>query len=319
MTPEELHAALREGAWVELVAAARAQRATVGLDTPRVEALLARAWVRLGQPPDAIEAAESAARQRTHAAIQLALGEAKLASGQPGTARALLMEVLEGAPEGSLLLHEATCALAMVQRAVGEAEHGYARATWALARAQDQDEDPLRVEEALVVVGHTAWASGQTAEATTAFERVLALRRAREAAPVLRAEALDGLGVCARHDSRPFDAVGHHRQALELWVAGAGEDSGPVSACLHQLAQALHRTGDFVAARNEMARALLATGATLGKDHVDTWITRFELARYEVDCGNPELGLRRMAESRAEVARRLGDTHPVVRAMDRYL
>lgn len=315
---DTLHRLLREGAWVEAVARGRQARQGDDPDTPRVEALLARLWVRLGQPDEAREAAGRALRSSMASEVLLAVAEAALAGGEPGRARAELARV--EAPTGSLLAHEADLALAMILQATGAPEKGYARATAALARAREQREaDPLRVEEALVVVGYTAWASGSLGEARGAFTRALELRTSRSAAPVLLAEVLDGLGITARHDQAPFEAVELHERALEQWVAGTGEQSGPVSACRHRLAQALHRTGDFLAARDEMARALLATGATLGRDHVDTWITRFELARYEVDCGRPEHGLPRMAEARAEVADRLGDTHPVVRAMDRYL
>lgn len=313
---QQLHTLLREGAWVELVAIARAARAIPDVQTPHVEALLARAWVRLGQPDEAAEAAASARRASSSDDVILASAETQLAGGDPGLGRAELEAI--GATGGQLR-HECDLTLAMLLRATGEVEQAYAKATAVLARAHAQSEDPLRVEEALIVVGHTAWPTGAVDAARGAFERALLRRKGREAAPVLLAEALDGLGVCARHDNAPFEAVKLHEQALEQWVAGAGEDSGPVSACRHHLAQALHRTGDFLAARDEMARALLATGATLGKDHVDTWITRFELARYELDCGDPERGLPRMAQARSEVARRLGKDHPVVLAMDRFL
>ena len=318
MTPRELHGLLREGEWVDLAAAARLERAEITPDTPHIEALLARAWVRLGQPDDANEAAESARRRSTDPDVDLAFGEARLAAGQPGEARLVLQRARKNCPDGSVLAHEVDLAHAMVLQAVGGPELGYSLSVRCLEHARIQG-DPIAIEEALVTVGHTAWACGRNDEATDAFERAHARREARGATPVLRAEVLDGLGVCARHDNRPFDAVKHHTEALELWVAGTGEDSGPVSACRHRLAQALHRTGDFLAARNEMALALLATGKTLGKDHVDTWITRFELARYDVDCGQPEVGFPRMTAARAEVARRLGDTHPVVQAMDRFL
>lgn len=318
MSVQALHDRLREGAWVDVVAEARAMRAAVDAQTPQVEAVLARAWVRLGQPPDALEAARSAWLHSDLVEVGLALGEALLASGDPGGARARLDQARERCEDGSPLAAEVDRARAMVLQASGEPELGLGLATRLLVEAEAGD-DALSVEECLIVVGHTAWASGRLDTARGAFERALTLRLGRTCEPTLVAEALDGLGVCARHDNAPFESVELHRRALEQWVAGTGEESGPVSACRHRLAQALHRTGDFLAAREEMRRALLATGATLGRDHVDTWITRFELARYEVDCGRPEHGLPRMAEAREEVARRLGDTHPVVRTMDRYL
>lgn len=318
MTPEALAAQLRQGLWRKTADQARAARAEPSPGLAEIEAVLARAYVRLGQPEEALEAATSASRGIHSHWVSLALAEAELAAGEPGAARARLTELRSQIADQPPLRDQVDLALATVLRASGEAEQGYGIAVAVLARAEDADDDVL-TEEALIVVGHTGWASNLVLEAEGAFERALELRTARDAAPTLRAEALDGLGLCARHRGRPFDAVAHHRNARALWVEATGEDSGPVSACAHRLAQALHRTGDFEAARNEMSRALLATGATLGRDHVDTWITRFELARYEVDCGDPEHGLPRMLNARDEVAARLGRSHPVVLAMGRFL
>ncbi|MFK7930579.1 MAG: tetratricopeptide repeat protein [Myxococcota bacterium] len=308
---------LRQGHWLEALSEARTLRSSPSDDLAWIEAVLARAYVRMGCPAEALEAATSAARAQTGSLITLALAESELASGEPGAARSKLQALLEEVLSNDVK-HEATLSLCTVLRASGEAEVGYGLACGALDRA-DVRNDELAAEEALIVVGHTAWASGLVLEAQGAFERALEERNERDAPPTLRAEALDGLGLCARHRTRPFDAVQHHRDALKLWIEGTGEKSGPVSACSHRLAQALHRTGDFEAAREEMSRSLLATGQTLGRDHVDTWITRFELARYEMDCGDPEHGLPRMVNARDEVARRLGRTHPVVVAMDRFL
>jgi tetratricopeptide (TPR) repeat protein len=249
----------------------------------------------------------------------LARAQAALALGHPGEARTRLTALTPALPEGDpLAAHTVGLARCGILRALGEPEVGYGEALAWLQRATDGD-DPLAVEEALVMVGHCAWASDQNDAATGAFEQAWALRRDRDAAPALQAEALDGLGLCARRDGRPFDAVEAHREALARWEAATGVDSGPASACLHRLAQALHHTGDFLAARETMARALLATAELLGREHVDTWITRFEMARYDVDCGDMEDGFPRMVRARAAVAEQLGAQHPVVRAMDRWL
>jgi hypothetical protein len=85
------------------------------------------------------------------------------------------------------------------------------------------------------------------------------------------------------------------------------------------MAQALHRTGDFFGARQEMAEALRVTVRNFGPDHVDSWITRFELGRFEVDTGEVEEGFHRMQEARKVVTGHLGKQHPVVVAMDRWL
>ncbi|MCA9569295.1 MAG: tetratricopeptide repeat protein, partial [Myxococcales bacterium] len=136
---------------------------------------------------------------------------------------------------------------------------------------------------------------------------------------VLVAEALDAAGSLARRLGDPARAVVLHRRALELWTARLGPTAGPTGGCRYSLAQALHRTGDFLEALAAMQEAFLVTARTLGNDHLDTWITRFELGRMEVDVGELLDGFPRMEAARAEVARRLGDRHPVVRAMDRFL
>ena len=68
-----------------------------------------------------------------------------------------------------------------------------------------------------------------------------------------------------------------------------------------------------------MAQALRITVRNFGSDHVDSWISRFELGRFEVDTGDMEEGFQRMQEARTAVQAALGDAHPVVKAMDRWL
>lgn len=320
VTAAALRALLRDGAWVRVEAEGTAALGTTEDADGELGAVVARARFRLGLP-DACAAAARSARHRAGGTaswrVRLAWAESRLADGEPGEARALLEAVLDDVADDAYATHEVRLALAVTLRAQGEASRGYALACTTLAAAEVA-EDTLAIEEALAVVGHTAWAADRPREAEEAFSRLHGLRSARVASPALIAEAHDGLGHVLRR-REPFEAVTHHRAALRAWEQATGPDSGPVSHCLHQLAQAEHHTGDFQAARDTMARALLTTAATLGHDHIDTWITRFEMARYDVDCGEMEDGFVRMERARSEVARRLGAQHPVVRAMDRYL
>lgn len=308
-------ALLRAGRWREARSQADAELPH-DLDGTAA-AVLARIAVALGDPALAREAVRAATRLGAGPLVRLAVAEVALATGDPGAAYAEIAELAARDDLGELE-PEVRLARSWILRAVGEPEKAYGAAGVALELAE-QSGDPLAVEQALHTLGHAAWASGLVPEAWGAFERLLEQREARGAEPAHLAEAHEGLGLCARHRGDPFEAVRQHRAALVAWNSALGPGSGPESASRHRLAQALHRTGDFLAARDEMAQALLLTARTLGADHLDTWITRFEHARYEVDAGDLEHGFTRMEAARAEVARRLGRQHPVVTAMDRFL
>lgn len=310
---------LRDGEWQAVAAAGDVPDA---LDpTGRLAALSARALCRLGYPDRCLVQAERAQRRGRGRLITLASAEARLAVGEPGPARAMLEPLIDrpGAAEqpSDPSPAELTAALCDLLRASGEVERAYGLAL--KLRAETTPDEPRADEEAWMALGWAAWACGRGTEATEAFERVLLSRQKRQAHPVLRAQALDGLGVCARVLGDPFEAVSLHERALALWTQALGESSPAVASCRHRLAHAYHRRGDFELARDHMAEAMLATAMHFGRDHIDTWISRFELARYDIDCGDFTDGFARMARAREEVARRLGASHPVVRSMDRYL
>lgn len=326
-----LNAQLRAGRWVEVEGACQERIAGGGDPDGELHALRARALFRLGYPAACHQAAEHASERGASWRIDVALAEARLACGEPGQARALLAPLLPSDPSTPIPPDSPTWSqiahpLATVLRACGEAERGYGLALELVAVTRgatprgplDLDEAIAR-DEALVLLGWMAWSCGRTTEARSAFEQGLRARRARSAERTQVAEALDGLGVCHRTLGEPFEAVARHREALGRWREALGPDSPAVAACRHRLAHALHRTGDFEAARESMAEALLLTAEHFGRDHVDTWITRFELARYEIDCGDFTDGFARMARARRAVAERLGAQHPVVQSMDRYL
>ena len=175
------------------------------------------------------------------------------------------------------------------------------------------------VADALHALGECVHSLGRVDEARTAWQRALDIRTGQDPRHLEAAVLLDALGRAARQAREPTEAIHLHERALVIWSTRLGEHAGPVGACCHALAQAHHRTGDFAGALHHIQRAARITERTLGTDHVDTWITRFELARFRVDCGHWLDGTREMEQARDEVASRLGRHHPVVTAMDRFL
>lgn len=334
MSADVVAAHLRDGEWLLARAGAKAALATAtGAERGRLLALLARIHVRLGEPREAGLAAEEAARCGDGWEIRLAVGEASHAAGEPTVARATLVAALETLREPDT--HATTpdafrdtavaevalgVALAEACRGAGDPAAGLAAAARALAHAEVAF-GPASIEaaEAHHVYGACQHAAGHGLKAREALERALELRRRLAPDGVGVAAAEDALGLVARAAGQAERAVAHHRAALAIWVARLGDRAGPVGACRHALAQALHRTGDFTGARDEMTLALRITERTCGGDHVDTWIARFEHGRFDVDCGRVAEGLQVMVEARDRVAARLGRDHPVVRSMDRWL
>ncbi|TVQ93436.1 MAG: tetratricopeptide repeat protein [Deltaproteobacteria bacterium] len=310
---------LRAGAWRAV--AERADVPDPDDPTGRIAALGSRALGRLGFPDACLTFAERAARRGEGALHTLASAEAQLATGQPGRARATLESLLDDpgplSRPGDPSLHELQMALCDLLRACGESARAYGLAL--KVRAQADRTSALVDEEAWMTLGWTAWACGRGQEAARAFGHAHHSRTKRAAEDTLQAQSLDGLGACARVLGDPHQAIAYHERALSLWARATGPGSPSVAACRHRLAHALHRSGDFHRARDAMAEAMLATAKHFGRDHVDTWISRFEVARYDIDCGDFTDGFARMARARAEVAKRLGAQHPVVRSMDRYL
>ena len=292
----------------ELLEALEGARALLALrEDTEARVGLVRALVGLVRPTDATEAA------RTLPVGEGAVGHAlvELANGRPGRARSLLME--HGQADDLLT----GLVLAELHRAAGDP----ARAVEAAARVHGRTPS-LDVRWA----GHTGLAlgraladAGDEERGQVVVDEALAVFEAHCAETVLVAETLDAAGSLARRLRDPARAVLLHRRALGIWTAVLGEEAGPVGGCRYSLAQALHRTGELPEALASMQQAWLVTGRTLGADHLDTWITRFELGRMEVDVGQVEEGFAHMEAARAEVRGRLGAQHPVVRSMDRWL
>lgn len=348
MSADIVRAHLRNG---ELSLAVVAARGALADAAPPAQAelwaLLARALCRSGDPRDAARAAHQAAEvaQRDPPGgalgaweVALALGEAQMAQGEPFAARATLTEAYEvlrarhpaliaaDQPVDDVMRSIAEAevwllvALAEAHRAAGDAHQGLGVATRALVVAERRfGAASIEAADALLALAGCRHGAGLDANARLDLLRALKIRRERQPGHPDLAATLDLLGVVCRAQGKAADAVKWHREALAVWQARLGERAGPVGACRHALAQALHRTGDFEGARREMGEAVAITGRAFGADHVDAWIARFELGRFEVDCGLVEEGLARMDEARRVVGERLGDGHPVVAAMDRWL
>jgi len=245
-----------------------------------------------------------------------------LAVGDPLVARTLLRDAVDNL--GALVNSEAeinlSVALALAWRASGQPEVGLAVAGRGLALAQRLCGDSsIEAATAWYALGVCYHAAGQGSEAAVAIEKCLLIRQLKLPGSTDVAMALDARGAVLRQARKPFKAVAAHREALAIWLEKLGEFASSVAGCRHSLAQALHRTGDFMGAREEMAQALRITVRNFGPDHVDSWITRFELGRFEVDTGDMEEGFQRMEEARIQVRRRLGEEHPVVVTMNRWL
>ncbi|MCB9673923.1 MAG: tetratricopeptide repeat protein [Alphaproteobacteria bacterium] len=288
----------------EVEAVARLERSDAD-DAARIG--LVRARVALGRPEAAREALVGLGRDTPHHRVAHAL--AALASGEPSRAKAILLD-----DSGDLLV---LVTRSEVTRASGDP----AVATQLAARARDAAEggDPRWVAIADLQLARCIADSGDLGVGRALAERAHAAFQEHGPGTVLEAEALDVAGALARKDGDPLVAVAMHERALGIWLATCPAESALVAGCRYSLAQALHRADDFPRALTEMQSAFLATQQAFGPDHLDTWITRFELGRMEVDNGEMLDGFPRMEAARAEVAKRLGRQHPVVRAMDRLL
>ncbi|MBT3220060.1 MAG: tetratricopeptide repeat protein [Proteobacteria bacterium] len=332
MTGDIIRAHLRNGELLLARVAATACLETASDDPElgEIYALLSRAWFRLGQPRKAMDAAEQAAQLTDHWEASLSLAEAMVGLGDPLPARSLLSTALstvrqegsEARPEAGQVDAEIQvgAALAEACRAAGDPDTGIDVASRALSWAERyMGYKTPETADALHALGVCLHGSGRDEEAFKVLERALKIRRVHAPGTTSVAGTLDALAVVQRNLRKPFKAVKLHQEALKIWTQTVGEHASPLGACRHSYAQALHRTGDFLGAKTEMEIALTITARNLGQDHVDTWITRFELGRFEMDVGEMEEGLRHMEEARKIVAERLGTHHPVVKAMDRWL
>ncbi|MFZ5480674.1 MAG: tetratricopeptide repeat protein [Myxococcota bacterium] len=247
--------------------------------------------------------------ERARALVLLGRLEEALAVAPPGVARAEAL-LARGDPLAALGETDDLLVHAHARIALGEPEAAFAPAARALAAA-DGDYDRAQARLALAEAHHRC---GGLQDAEDAWR--IAGEHLRAIDPDHRelGRVYDGLGNTLRKAGDLRGAVDCHRLAQRHH----GDHPLGRAASLHALAQCQRRLGDFEGARASLREAARLTEPLLGGDHPDTWVTRFELARVEVDCGDYD-GLQRMQDARDRVATLLGADHPTVRAMDVWL
>jgi tetratricopeptide (TPR) repeat protein len=286
----------------------------------------ARNLVRLGLAPRAQVVATLAASlgAAPQAEVVAALAEALLAVGDLAAARtaAETARQLAEAAHGPVSIQAALAidGLAVVVAAAGDAPGGLGlvmRALAVLEQAGGAGQDRALLLHTLAELHHRA---GQYEAALATWEETLELRTTLLGADHPETLAtMSGMALSLSRAGHPEAAVPLFRHVATQVEAQMGRDHPAVAACRHGLAQALHRIGQWPEARDQLTVALAISERCQGADHLDTWITRLELGRLEMDCGQVEEGLARMEAARAAVMERLGPDHPQVRAMNRWL
>ncbi len=282
-----------------------------------------RALIWLGRYEAALVSARQAAEESdgiSAGAAYTALSEALVAVGQPGESMAAGMQAVALTGAVPLSCGLALVALASAEHAQGRGPEAIATATRAIAVLTDAGARPRDIALGTQALAESCHVARQYGPASEAWNRTLALRR--EALPAGHPEigvTLSGMALTARRLGLSSIAVELHGKAMAIYRAEFDPGHPALAACLHGLAQALHRQGRFVEARDHLAEALHLSEQRQGADHMHTWITRFELGRMEVDCGDPERGFARMEAARLRLTEQLGASHPTVRAMAEWL
>ncbi|MDG1479887.1 MAG: tetratricopeptide repeat protein [Myxococcota bacterium] len=282
-----------------------------------------RALIWLGHYEAALAAARQAAAESSGisaGAAYTVLSEALVAVGQPGEAMAVGLQAVALASAVPLSNGLALVALASAEHAQGRGPEAIATATRAIAVLTEAEVRPQDIALGTQALAESCHVARQYGPASEAWNRTLALRR--EVLPADHPElgvTLSGMALTARRLGLSSIAVELHGKAMAIYRARFDPGHPALAACLHGLAQALHRQGRFVEARDHLAEALHLSEQRQGSDHMHTWITRFELGRMEVDCGDPERGFARMEAARMRLTEQLGDSHPTVRAMAEWL
>ena len=285
---------------------------------PNAMSWRARIHCALGDIDEALQYSELAHAQQRTAVSDMARAEAAVAHGK----LTLAFSIIDDGWKTYATESVATCiallnVYSFIETARGNGEAGYAKAIRALA--ENESTSPFLRSESQMALAHAALAIGKREDAESAANEALSFRHAPNSNSPWAAETLDTLGRIQRHLQDPFEAVKNHMRALEIWQSKPTLYRGPRAATYHALAQATYRCGDFHLARNQMAQSVLLTKEKFGADHVDTWISRFELARYDIDCGDMSNGFAAMEEARAAVIQKLGPDHPVVQSMNQFL
>lgn len=246
--------------------------------------------------------------------------EALAAVGRPADALAAGLEAVAISKGIPLAEGLALNALAAAEHAHGRGPEAIATATRAIALLTQAEARPRDIALATQTLAEACHVAGQYAVASESWNRTLGLRRAalHDQHPEI-AVTVGGMALTARRLGLAGIAVELHEKAMAIYDRCFDDEHPARAACLHGLAQALHRQGRFVEARDRLAEALQLSERRQGADHMHTWITRFELGRMEVDCGDPERGFARMEAARLRLTEQLGEGHPTVKAMGAWL
>ncbi|MFT5686595.1 MAG: tetratricopeptide (TPR) repeat protein [Myxococcota bacterium] len=282
-----------------------------------------RALIWLGRYEAGRVAAQQAAAEADGISAGLAytvLSESLVAVGLPGESLAAALQAV--ALTGSVPTSHgvALVAQASAEHAHGRGPEAIATATRAIAVLTDAETRPRDIALGTQALAESCHVARQYGAASEAWSRTLSLRReALKAGHPEIGVTLSGMALTARRLGLFGIAVELHGKAMVIFRACFDSGHPALAACLHGLAQAMHRQGRFVEARDHLAEALHLSEQRQGDDHMHTWITRFELGRMEVDCGDPERGFARMTAARMRLTEQLGAEHPTVRAMAEWL
>jgi len=208
-------------------------------------------------------------------------------------------------------------ALAASHSCIGNKKHAIKHAQKAIVLLKTGRERVLA--EAFHALADSFHRGAYFSDAAQAWQQALALRRANlhHQHPEI-ATNVDGLALSLRRLQQPQLALTLHQEALRIYQHSFATNHPAIAACYHGIAQCCHRLSQFEAARSNLNAALQISESLLGSDHPDTWISRFELGRIEVDCGELAQGIQRMEFARMRLAHLLGEKHPTILAMDKW-
>jgi len=289
---------------------------------PRARAEEARCLVWLGRYSEAVDAARLGTTQASEDAIGwTALTESLIANGSPSDALITVTTALDlvgadaSTPRGFALTAQA-CA----QHALGHGPQAVGTATVAVEVFQKAKARPRDLALAFHCLAEAHHVSGQYVEAAGAWQHTLSLQQEELNAdhPEIASTTM-GMALTVRRLGLPEIAIELHHRAIVALEAKFGSNHPSIAACLHGLAQALHRQGRHLEARDHLSRALEISEHWQGPDHTHTWVTRFELGRLEVDCGDPARGFSRMEAARLRLTEKLGPSHPTIQAMANWM
>ena len=163
----------------------------------------------------------------------------------------------------------------------GETEQALSHARTAVSIAQKHC-TPLYQAQALHALAEVYHRSASYQLAHTTWEQVFAIRK--KIFPPLHvdyARTLDSWACTERILGQYSQALTKHRTALSIYGTLFDAQHPAIATCLHAIAQIYARLGNHPLAIFFMKQSLENSILRFGKNHVDVWITRFELYRIQ--------------------------------------